>query len=246
MNLLSAILLGAAAGLTVVLVRQLTGRTVLAAGGRAPSRAHADPVADGRLRRPAHAPPRARRGAARPARGLGGGDGARDRRGQIAGSWRPPPSTASMLGNHALTVLLAPGIALFVLAVEPGILRRPRLVALCAVALLGTAAALYLQLPIRAAMGAPLVYGRPDTLGRLLVRRPRPSSSAATWSTRSATSGARPPTSRSSPRPQLGVLAAAVPAAFAADGRCGGPGSPSSPRPGSSSRAGSPRPTRTR
>jgi hypothetical protein len=47
--------------------------------------------------------------------------------------------------------------------VEPRILRRPRFVALCAGALLGTVAALYLQLPIRAAMGAPLVYGRPDT-----------------------------------------------------------------------------------
>ena len=39
------------------------------------------------------------------------------------------------LGNHTLTLLLAPGIALFVLAVEPRILRRPRLVARCAVAL---------------------------------------------------------------------------------------------------------------
>jgi len=68
-----------------------------------------------------------------------------------------------MLGNHTLAILLAPGIALFVVAAEPGILLRPRFVALCAGALLGTSAALYLQLPIRAAMGAPLVYGRPDT-----------------------------------------------------------------------------------
>jgi hypothetical protein len=64
-----------------------------------------------------------------------------------------------------LTALLAPGIALYLLAVEPGIIRRPRLVATCAVALVGTAVALYLELPIRAAMGAPLVYGHPDTLG---------------------------------------------------------------------------------
>jgi hypothetical protein len=68
-----------------------------------------------------------------------------------------------MLGNHTLTILLAPGIALFVLAVEPRIVLRPRLVALCTGVLLGTAAALYLELPIRAAMGAPLVYGHPDT-----------------------------------------------------------------------------------
>jgi hypothetical protein len=68
-----------------------------------------------------------------------------------------------MLGNHGLTALLAPGIALYVLAVEPGILRRPRFVVGCAALLIGTTVALYLQLPIRAAAGAPLVYGRPDT-----------------------------------------------------------------------------------
>ena len=73
-----------------------------------------------------------------------------------------------MLGNHTLTVLLAPGIALFVLAVEPRIVLRLRFVGLCAAALLGTLAALYLELPIRAAMGAPLVYGRPDTLDGFL------------------------------------------------------------------------------
>jgi len=36
-------------------------------------------------------------------------------------------------------------------------------VALCAGALIGTTVALYLELPIRAAMDAPLVYGHPDT-----------------------------------------------------------------------------------
>ncbi len=49
------------------------------------------------------------------------------------------------------------------LAVEPGILRRPHLVARCVGALVGTTVILYLELPIRAAMGAPLVYGHPDT-----------------------------------------------------------------------------------
>jgi len=62
-------------------------------------------------------------------------------------------------------VLLAPGIALYVLAVEPGIVRRPGFVARCAAALLATTAVLYLQLPISAALGAPLVYGHPDTWG---------------------------------------------------------------------------------
>jgi hypothetical protein len=69
----------------------------------------------------------------------------------------------AMLGNHTLTILLAPGIALFVLAVDRRILHSPRLLALCAGALIGTTVALYLELPIRAAMGAPLVYGHPDT-----------------------------------------------------------------------------------
>ena len=35
-------------------------------------------------------------------------------------------------------------------------------------ALVGTAVVLYLELPIRAAMGAPLVYGRPDTVDGFL------------------------------------------------------------------------------
>ena len=74
------------------------------------------------------------------------------------------------MGNHQLTLLLAPGIALFVLATEPGILRRRGHAARCAGALFGVAALVYLELPIRAAMGAPLVYGHPDTpLGFLSV-----------------------------------------------------------------------------
>jgi len=67
------------------------------------------------------------------------------------------------LGNHQLTLLLAPGIALYVLATEPRIVLRPALVLGCAAAVLGTAALLYLQLPLSAALGAPLVYGSPDT-----------------------------------------------------------------------------------
>jgi hypothetical protein len=39
------------------------------------------------------------------------------------------------------------------------------LILTCALALAGTAALLFAELPIRAAMDAPLVYGRPDTLG---------------------------------------------------------------------------------
>lgn len=72
--------------------------------------------------------------------------------------------TGLSLGNHSLTLLLALPVGLFVLAVEPGILRRPRFVALCTAAVLGTAALVFLQLPLRAGpFRAPLVYGRPET-----------------------------------------------------------------------------------
>ncbi|NJD26713.1 MAG: DUF2723 domain-containing protein [Chloroflexi bacterium] len=67
-------------------------------------------------------------------------------------------------GNHSLTLLLAPAIALFVLAVEPGLLRRPLFVAACLGVSAGTLALVYLELPIRGGvLPAPLVYGRPGT-----------------------------------------------------------------------------------
>jgi hypothetical protein len=69
------------------------------------------------------------------------------------------------VANHSLIWLTAPGIALFVLAVEPGILGRRRFVLTCAAVALAVAALLYLELPLRAGpLRAPLVYGRPDTL----------------------------------------------------------------------------------
>ncbi len=162
MNLLSALLLGLAAGLSVVLVRQLTGRTSVAVGAGLllaltpiPWRmgAFADPhtlhlaLAAGLLVL------------------LVGWERRRRAGGAAADRWLVGAAAlyGVMLGNHTLTILLAPGIGLFVLAVEPGILRRLRFVGLCAAVLLGTTVALYLQLPIRAAMGAPLVYGTPNT-----------------------------------------------------------------------------------
>ena len=70
-------------------------------------------------------------------------------------------------GNHSLTLLLAPPIALFVLAVEPGIWRRWRLVLACLGAAFGTVALVYLELPLRGglipALTAPVVYARPAT-----------------------------------------------------------------------------------
>ena len=53
-------------------------------------------------------------------------------------------------GNHSLTLLLVPPIALFVLSVEPGIWRRWRFVLGCLAAAFGTVALVYLELPIRA------------------------------------------------------------------------------------------------
>ena len=68
------------------------------------------------------------------------------------------------VGNHSISLLLAPGIALFVLAVDPRILRRPRLVAACAGALAVTVVLVFLELPLRAGpFRAPMVYGAPDT-----------------------------------------------------------------------------------
>jgi hypothetical protein len=68
------------------------------------------------------------------------------------------------LANHALTLLLIPAVALYVLAVEPGVLRRPRLILAALGACFGVAALLYLELPLRAGpFRAPLVYGHPET-----------------------------------------------------------------------------------
>ncbi|HUG48204.1 MAG TPA: DUF2723 domain-containing protein [Candidatus Limnocylindria bacterium] len=68
------------------------------------------------------------------------------------------------LGNHGLTVLLAPGIALFLLAARPRLLfERPRLVLGCALALGLTTVLLYAYLPLRSAMDPPLDYANPQT-----------------------------------------------------------------------------------
>ncbi|HXG25898.1 MAG TPA: DUF2723 domain-containing protein [Candidatus Binatia bacterium] len=70
-------------------------------------------------------------------------------------------------GNHSLTLLLAPPIALYVLAVEPSILRRPLFIAACLAIAAGTMVLVFLELPLRGglipALRAPLVYGEPAT-----------------------------------------------------------------------------------
>ena len=67
-------------------------------------------------------------------------------------------------GNHSLTLLLVVPVGLFIVAVQPDLVRRPRLVGAFLAALLATTALVYLELPLRAGpFPAPLVYGRPDT-----------------------------------------------------------------------------------
>lgn len=66
--------------------------------------------------------------------------------------------------NHGLALILVPPIVLFVLAVDPGVLRRPRLILAAIGAAALVAALLYLELPLRAGLlRAPLVYAHPDT-----------------------------------------------------------------------------------
>ena len=68
------------------------------------------------------------------------------------------------LANHGLTVLLIPAVGLYVLAVERGVLRRPRLILAALGTCFGVTALLYLELPLRAGpFPASLVYGHPDT-----------------------------------------------------------------------------------
>jgi hypothetical protein len=68
------------------------------------------------------------------------------------------------VGNHSLTLLLAIPVGLYVLAVDPDIWRRGRLVLACVAALVLTVVLVYLELPLRAGpFRAPLVYGTPNT-----------------------------------------------------------------------------------
>ena len=168
MNLLSGISLAVAAAVTVDLVRTLTGRTILGvAAGLAMAltpiawaisthaEAHALHLAlvaillwllvewDG------HA-----RGA--------GDDAPRDRGNQflVAAAF----VFGLAVGNHSLTLLLAIPVGLYVLAVDPGIWRRGRLVLSCVGVLALTVTLVYLELPLRAGpFRAALVYGTPNT-----------------------------------------------------------------------------------
>ena len=78
---------------------------------------------------------------------------------------RRRPCSAWRSRNHALTLLLVPAIGAYVLVVDRAVLHRRRTVVAALGAAVGVAALLYLQLPFSAGVvGAPLVYGHPDTL----------------------------------------------------------------------------------
>ena len=76
---------------------------------------------------------------------------------------------ALAVANHSLILLAAPGVALYVLAVDPTITRRRSLLARCLGVSLVIVVAFYAELPIRAAIWpAPLTYGNPGTLDGFL------------------------------------------------------------------------------
>lgn len=168
MNLFSAACVAGAVGLTAILVRQLTGRPLLAiAAGLVLF------LTDLAWRISTHADAHSLHllllalmlvllvgWEAR----AGGAEGPRP------GTDRWLIAAAAVYGvavaNHSLALLVAPGIGLFVLAVEPGILGRRGMVARCVAAGLGVAVLFFLELPLRAGpFRAPIVYGHPETLG---------------------------------------------------------------------------------
>lgn len=68
------------------------------------------------------------------------------------------------VGNHSLTLLLALPVVVFVRLARPGVWQDRRLVALCIGAFVASVVLVYLELPLRAGpFRAPLVYGRPET-----------------------------------------------------------------------------------
>ncbi len=68
------------------------------------------------------------------------------------------------VGNHSLTLLLGPPIILFVLAVDPGVLRRPRFLAACVAAFALPTILVRFEMILRAGwLRAPFVYANPST-----------------------------------------------------------------------------------
>jgi len=161
MNLLSAVLVATAAGLTVVLVRLLTGRTALGVAvglGLATS-----PIA---WRLGTRADPHALHLVLVALLLVCLVAWEREHRESRRDRWLLAASVVFgvSLANHSLTLLLALPIALYVRAVDRAVFQDSRLVATCVLLIAGSAALLYLELPLRAGpFRAPLVYGEPNT-----------------------------------------------------------------------------------
>jgi hypothetical protein len=175
MNLLAGLCLAAAAGITVDLVRALTGSMLL--GMLAGIGLALTPVAWSiGTHAEAHALHLAfvalllRLLVAWEARSL-----ERDAGGPPSGRGDPSGRGSRFLviaaivfglsvGNHSLTLLLALPVVVFVRLVYPGVWQNRRLVALCIGAFVASVVIVYLELPLRAGpFRAPLVYGRPET-----------------------------------------------------------------------------------
>jgi len=176
MNALSLVAVAAAAAATVVLIRQLTDSTIIGIATGLGLATTALVWKDGMAAdpHPIHlafvalllvalvAWERARRG------GVGRADEASTDEPR-ADRWLLIAAVLFGLaaGNHSLTLLLVPPIALYVLAVEPGIRRRRRFALSCVGAAVLTLALVYLELPLRGglvpALTAPLVYAKPAT-----------------------------------------------------------------------------------
>jgi hypothetical protein len=181
MNFLSAALVAIAVGASVVLVHALTGRLVLAIAAGL-GLAFSPIVWDISTRADPHAlhlallalilaalvgwEQRVRR-IARASAGPDETDATDGGSARSADRWLVAAAIlfGVSLGNHSLTLLLIPGVAAFVLAVQPGIVwERPRLVATCIAVIAATTALVYAELPLRAGiLRAPMVYDHPNT-----------------------------------------------------------------------------------
>jgi hypothetical protein len=73
------------------------------------------------------------------------------------------------MGNHALTVMLVPGIAVFVLTARPRVLREPRTVAIAALTL-AAGLLVYVYVPLRAAANPPIHHDYAPTTWTLFWR----------------------------------------------------------------------------
>jgi hypothetical protein len=169
MNLFAAVCAAAAAGVTVDVVRRLTGRLALAVAvgiGLAATpicwaiSTQADPHA-------LHLALVAAISASLLAwaeRVRAGDEAAADRRLAAVAVL-----AALAVANHSLSLLLLPGFALFIVATQPAILTRGRPVLARLGLFVGLVKRLYLELPLRGGpFRAPLVYGHPETLDGFL------------------------------------------------------------------------------